>query len=354
MIDVATINASVNLVDLIGRYTRLRKVAANEWAGACPRCGGDNRLHTQPDKWFCRVCHHDKSWDDAIGFTMWFNNVDFKTACTQLGGRTLNASSEQLAQIAAERAAAERAMIEKEKQAQQSAIARLQQSKVWEVYHHHPKTFEMWRQRGLSDSWIRFYRLGYCPAKEFMHEDKPFTSPTLTIPYWRIDDKHEWQCIGLRHRLLLENAPGGKYRPEFAGLGNHLFYADPVTLRDRKILIVEGEIKAMVTWAAMWDDTNGLDNAELLIDNLAVIGSPGESWKAEYLKELEEAQQVYICLDPDTFDKPKTAPVTWKPSPVRMKEALGDKAQVIRLPDKIDDLINDGIINAQFLVELLR
>jgi len=354
MIDVEAINASINLVDMIGKYTRLRKCGPNEYCGACPRCGGDNRLHVQPLKWFCRQCHSDKAWDDAIGFTMWFHGIDFKAACTQLGGRTLNATPEQLAQIAAQRAEAERLELEAARAEQRKAAERLNQSKVWEVYHHHPKTYEMWQARGLSPSWVRFYKLGYCPSHEFTHEDKVFTSPTLTIPYWRIDDKHEWQCIGLRHRLLLDNAPGGKYRPEHAGLGNHLFFADPCALRDRKILIVEGEIKAMVTWAAMWDDCNGLECSECADYDLAVIGVPGASWKSEYLQDLVEAQRDFICFDPDTFDRPANAKPDWKPSPVRMRDAIGDKAKVIRLPQKIDDLINAGIIDAQFLVELMR
>lgn len=354
MIDVTAINASVNLIDMIGQYTHLRKCGPGEYCGACPKCGGSDRFHCKSDVFFCRQCHNERAWDDAIGFVMWFNNVDFKTAITRLGGRSLNATPEQLAKVAAERARAEAEQLAEEHKHQTEAVKRLQSSQAFEIYHHHPKSYSMWKERGLSETWVRFWRLGYCPSHEFAADGVTFESPTLTIPYWRIDQAHEWQCIGLRHRLLLDDCPGGKYRPEFSGLGNHLFYADPVQIRDRRILIVEGEIKAMVTWASLWDDSCGLDNTELAIDDLAVIGIPGKSWKSEYLAELTEAKRVFICFDPDTFDRPANAKDDWKPSPVKMQEALGDKAKVVRLPGKIDDLLNAGIIDSQFLVDLLR
>jgi DNA primase len=41
----------MNLVDLIGRDTTLRKVASThggEYAGSCPWCGGDDRFRVWP------------------------------------------------------------------------------------------------------------------------------------------------------------------------------------------------------------------------------------------------------------------------------------------------------------------
>ena len=53
----------MNLVDLIGRDTTLRKVASThggEYAGPCPWCGGEDRFRVWPyaDRpgYWCRQC----------------------------------------------------------------------------------------------------------------------------------------------------------------------------------------------------------------------------------------------------------------------------------------------------------
>lgn len=49
----------VTLKDLVEQYTILRKVSGREYAGACPHCGGRDRLHVIAGAdgwWFCRQC----------------------------------------------------------------------------------------------------------------------------------------------------------------------------------------------------------------------------------------------------------------------------------------------------------
>jgi hypothetical protein len=107
------------------------------------------------------------------------------------------------------------------------------------------------------------------------------------------------------------------------------------------VLIVEGEIKAMITWAAMWTGPT-LDD-DLLTPNLWVVGLPGKSWKAEYLPAFEKCKRVFICLDPDA-DK----------EAARMAASIGERAKVIRLPDKIDDLILAGVLDGFSIIDLLE
>jgi DNA primase len=59
MIDVKALKQQVDLLDLVGRDTQLRKVASTrggEYAGPCPFCGGRDRLRVQPERrlWWCR------------------------------------------------------------------------------------------------------------------------------------------------------------------------------------------------------------------------------------------------------------------------------------------------------------
>ena len=34
-----------DMLELARRYTTLRRESSHEWAGPCPRCGGDDRFH---------------------------------------------------------------------------------------------------------------------------------------------------------------------------------------------------------------------------------------------------------------------------------------------------------------------
>lgn len=69
-----TATIDLNLVDLVEQYTQLRKVSGREYAGACPSCGGTDRLHVVDDQagawWFCRQCapYDDKKRHDLASF----------------------------------------------------------------------------------------------------------------------------------------------------------------------------------------------------------------------------------------------------------------------------------------------
>lgn len=80
--------SNINLLNIIP--TDLKKVGATgggEYHGACPFCGGKDRFIVQPNSgngghWWCRQC--GKS-GDPIAFLMQYDNLDFKSACEQLG-----------------------------------------------------------------------------------------------------------------------------------------------------------------------------------------------------------------------------------------------------------------------------
>ena len=84
-IDTKRIKEGVNLIDLAGRYTTLRRESATEMAGPCPKCGGDDRFHVRPGWFFCRQCHTKHG--DAYEFVQWIGLAhSFPTACALLGG----------------------------------------------------------------------------------------------------------------------------------------------------------------------------------------------------------------------------------------------------------------------------
>src|SRR5215210_1255611 len=90
MIDVDELKRRINLLELIGSDTRLRKIASTrggEYAGPCPFCGGDDRFRVQPEQglWWCRSCGDDR-WQDAVAYVMRREGLSFFEAARALGG----------------------------------------------------------------------------------------------------------------------------------------------------------------------------------------------------------------------------------------------------------------------------
>jgi DNA primase len=83
MIDTRAIRERVDLLALVGADTHLGKVAAAEWAGACPKCGGRDRVHVTAEWWMCRQCHEKRG--DAIEYLCWRDGLTFAEACAALG-----------------------------------------------------------------------------------------------------------------------------------------------------------------------------------------------------------------------------------------------------------------------------
>jgi hypothetical protein len=341
MIDLTTIHA-INLVDFISKDTPLKKVSAHEYAGACLRCGGTDRFRVNEERgWFCRQCQDEPGsgghWHDILDYVQWRDGITFKQAYLKLGGKG-DITPERLEQVTAERRQAAKERQQKEEIDRQAAIGKLRTSGDWQRYNHHPEAVGRWAERGITAEWVEYYGLGYNPGREFGNGEDRFTAASLTIPYWRWSNADGWEIIGLRHRLF-GDVPGGKYRPDVKDLGNHLFYTDPMTRRFfGKILVVEGEIKAIITWAALWDCIGNLTRPDLW-----VIGIPGKSYKSEWIETLRQADKVFICLDPDA-----------ERDAARLAAEVGDKAQVIKLPEKIDDMLLAGSLTIPTFQELLK
>ena len=84
---------TMNLLDITFLAGTLKHVAGNsggEFAGPCPKCGGEDRFRVWPDhpsgaaggKFYCRGCH----WSgDGIAFLMEQEGMKYPEACRQLG-----------------------------------------------------------------------------------------------------------------------------------------------------------------------------------------------------------------------------------------------------------------------------
>lgn len=281
------VNHSIDLLQLAGADTALRRVAstgAGEYAGACPRCGGEDRFHVQlkapPGKrpegsrWMCRQC--SPKWGDAIGYVMWRNNVGFQEAARMI--------STQAAQPALH-------------PANPYAPARLDrlawvcaafdfieacEEQLWQEEGQNALDYLHWR--GLQDQTLKAWRIGYNPTagygvpSEWGWEDgEKFAIPKgIVIPCQDGSGLHYLKIRQSQGEPRYLNLRGGHTRP----FGLDTFRNAMTTL------LFEGEFDALL---AMQTGL-GIGFASL---------PAGQPIRSEYAHYFESVDEVIICYDND-------------------------------------------------------
>ena len=264
----------------------LKKVGRDEWAGACPWCSGTDRYHVwRAGNFWCRP------GPGHCGRQGWVDQLDGYEPPTQ---------AQKLEWRVAE--------LERKQHDQETRIDKLEQmhkSQAHLQYHHAltEASIEYWAGEGMVMETIDRYLLGWCHRCPTDHDGRA----SYTIPII-----NRGVLENIRHRLIGADN-GDKYRPHMAGLGNSLFNVDVLDRKPEAVIVTEGEKKTIVL------DQSGFD----------AVGICGKrSFKREWLSWFERIPQVYIALDPDAME-----------SAYKLAEMFGDRARVMRLPAKIDDLI---------------
>lgn len=77
----------MDIISIANNHISLKKVSADEYAGPCPKCGGNDRFHVWPGqgengRYWCRQCGIK---GDAIQFLREVEGMSFKEACKLVG-----------------------------------------------------------------------------------------------------------------------------------------------------------------------------------------------------------------------------------------------------------------------------
>lgn len=282
-IDDAAVCRHVNLLLLVGRDTRLERVAVGEFAGACPFCGGRDRFQARPfdpggGRWHCRHCtvtpDGSPLWLDAVDYAARRQDSDYLAACHYLLGRlALPVRPPRLPEVAAAPAASPAPPPAAWQQAATAALARcaerLEVAAIWlqqeqmaqaapgqlpadapEAAHAY-----LWlRQQGLRPATIRAAGLGFNPAWEEVQPGR-WLAPGITIPaheegtLWyvrvRVNPRHPGDPT--RYRDL----PGGRNDWLFNGgsLQRHIYGL--LVEEELDALLLQQEARGLVAVAAL-------------------------------------------------------------------------------------------------------
>lgn len=331
MFDINTVLAKNDLLQVAERAGARFHHTGGEYRSCCPLHNGNNPtgfavyIRDGRQQWTC--FSGDCGTGDVIDFVMKQRRCDFVRACEILGGES-KPDPEAVRQAATERAERAARDLEQQIEKAQEALAELRRAQAWVSYHEtleeNDNARQLWRARGVPDAYQNYWQLGYADTFTVGTKVGKWTTPTLTIPIFG----RGWEVLTIRHRLLNPPTPNDKYRPERPGLSAHPFLGDPDRGFDHdRILVVEGEIKGMVTYITLDDP------------NIQVIGIPGKTWFPHIADQLK-GHDVTVCFDPDADQEALGA-----------AKSVGGK--VVRIAIKVDDAINAGVIDQKSLMALI-
>jgi hypothetical protein len=295
---------------------------------ACPLHGGQNTnafsvFHKDgKDYWKCHS--GDCGGGDVIDFVRVWQGMNFKDACAFLHGDVISDP------IALEKSAAER--LEKAKAEHEETRLKvearrheLQAAQKHLFYHEQRKQWarDMWTGRGLDEGLQDFFTLGACESFSISAD---YSTPTLTIPI--LDEDR--LLLNIKHRLIKPLKANDKYRPETSGLGAFppLLAIPEMGYDGDLIIVVEGEIKAMVTWA------------RLDVSDYQVIGVSG---KNSFMRVADQLAGKKVLVIPDPQGEKEAYQLARKVS-----------GRVLEVPNKIDDFLIATNMTSDNFYSLIR
>lgn len=324
--DLNVINSKLDLLQLVeSTGGRLHK-SGSEYRTHCPIHGGDNEtgfaIYDNGKRWTCFTGGCGSG--DALGFIMATRKIGLLQAIEiATGGKPI--PPEETRRIQEEHAITVQKQLEEQINRAQAVLHELKESQIWLAYHDeltkNSDGIKWWEKRGVGSDWQNFWQLGYNPDKRIWQGSEMHVK-SATIPIW----DYQWACSQVKHRLIDAPANVGKYRYEYSDLPAPVYLCDPELEKPKNIIIVEGEIKAMVTFLTL--DTPGWQ----------VLGMPGKNATVDALKKhVNDSAEVYVCCDPDTGKLNED-----------IVRGIGVKqCRIIETPIKIDDYILEADITRE-------
>ncbi|MHB0858427.1 MAG: hypothetical protein ACYC5M_12745 [Anaerolineae bacterium] len=310
---------------LEGRIDFVQQAGAHEWHASCPDpcCGGQVHSNGEwSDRLVLRTGVKPRAWCRKCG-QVWFPDQFGDTRFT-------NPTPEQLLALQAEAQRRERQKLA----AARRALARLRRERRWLQWHQgmDGKDRKVWVRRGVPEAYQNYWMLGL--RHQWRVEGG---SPTSALSILIFGPGKE--ALNVKYRLLDEGIAEAKGRYRYEIPGDPLFICNPnrALRAGEAVLLIEGEIKAMVVFATLDQDRH-------------VVGVPG-MLIARHIAHLEPAGEFIIVADPGS-SQPMNKRGDTRIS--RMLNQLGIvRCRVLEPHEKIDDLILAEHLTRRKLLRML-
>ncbi len=241
----------VDLLALAGADTELRRIAAHEYAGPCPFCGGTDRFHVQPDsgRWFCRQCTGEPNqtgWRDAIDYIRRRQQVGFTdaVACLSRPARLPPPSRRRSTGVVpghrlAWKLPAWQLAADSDLEQAQATLASAE-GEVGRSY---------LAGRGLCPATWQAWGLGLA---RLWHPQRHDHFPALLLPWWM-----GRRLRAVQHRYIAPGLDRHERYGQRAG-GQRLLFGLQLLAKRPTLFLVEGELNALSLWQV------GHDQADVL------------------------------------------------------------------------------------------
>jgi DNA primase len=252
--DLAAVKAAVDLLQLIGRDTRLERVASTgggEYAGPCPFCGGSDRLHVQPHRaeggrWFCRQCA--PGWGDAIDYVRRRERASLPEALSLLTGWAA------LAPLPVRVPAPGRTNRPAAGSAEWQCEAEREVKRAIALLHSDPggeNGRAYLQSRGLLPATWKAWQLGYLPV---WHPKLKVRLPAVCLP-WQINGvtqavQYRFIPPKLGNNMSYGDMSKGERFSQRKG-GQRVLFGLDLVRGERTLVLCEGEFNALSLWQVL-------------------------------------------------------------------------------------------------------
>jgi hypothetical protein len=306
---------------LEGLVNCAQRESETTWTSSCPVCGGERHPNGDPSDRFVMFCD-----DHPAGYCRRCQQTVYPD---QFGNGAYQRPSPEELELARQR---ERQRQEKIKATAEQALRMLEDDQLWLRFYEDLRDDgrRYWQHRGVPKPFQDLWSLGMRRGWRLPGTDRNWHEvDAASIP---LRDERA-KVLNIKYRLV--NPPNtipGRYRYHIKDSGAPPFICNVYEPIGENVILVEGEIKAMVVFAT-------LDDADA-----CVVGMPGLHPGEQLLGLVKDAQRITLVTDPGSRVE------TWK-----LVKGLGKKrCRVLIPPLKVDDALIASRMNRHELGYLLR
>lgn len=232
------IKQAIDLVDFVQGYTQLRQISrAGEYAGPCPRCGGEDRFHVKGQRFYCRQCY--PRGGDVIDLVQLLHGVDFREACRLLmeipsfsSERPTTAPTQPIVAATPDPPA-------EEVDGFQTSAAKTVLATTRKLFSPEGVSGRAYlHDRGLTETTCRTYRLGFGLS---FHPVRQRNEPAIFIP-WLSHDGQRVEAVRLR---FIDPATTKAERYALKPGSTPVVFGQHLLQPSAHLVIVEGEFNCM-------------------------------------------------------------------------------------------------------------